>query len=153
MNKIQPLLLFILILILAGCYPPTTEGYYGAVKWVADGDTIKLANGEFVRYIGIDTPELNHKKGTPQYYAKEAKEFNEKLASGKVVRLEFDAERRDKYGRLLAYVFVDDTFVNARLIEEGYAKLLTIPPNIKYADDLLKLQREAKSERKGIWKE
>ena len=80
-----------------------------------------------------------------------AKAFNKKLVSGKIVRLEFDARRRDKYERLLAYVYVGDICVNKRMIEEGYAKILIIPPNEKYADEFLMLQRKARKEGKGIW--
>ncbi|MFH1868641.1 MAG: thermonuclease family protein, partial [Candidatus Omnitrophota bacterium] len=110
-------------------------------------------NGDKVRYLGIDTPELHHphKVIIPGYLAKEAQQFNEKLVSGKKVRLEFDSRKKDKYGRLLAYVYVGDVFVNARMIEEGYARLLIIPPNVKYADEFLKLQEKARSEKRGIW--
>lgn len=144
---------FILLVVLAGCEPASQKGYYAAVARVIDGDTIKLINGERVRYIGIDTPELHHPKKPVEYLAKEAKDFNEKLVGGKVVRLEFDVEKRDNYGRLLAYVYVDDTFVNAELIEEGYAQLLTIPPNVKYADEFLRLQRKAREGNRGLWAE
>ena len=125
--------------------------YYATVNRVIDGDTIKLTNGERVRYIGVDTPELHHPKIPVQYFAKEAKEFNEALVGGKGVRLEFDIEKRDKYGRLLAYVYVGDAFVNARLVEEGYAQIMTIPPNVKYAEEFLKLQQEARRENRGLW--
>lgn len=149
----KPLIYLCLLLlsVLAGCAPVSEEGYYAAVARVIDGDTIKLINGERVRYIGIDTPELHHPKKPVEYMAEEAKEFNEKLVGGEVVRLEFDVERRDKYGRLLAYVYAGDTFVNARLLEEGYAQTLTIPPNVKYADEFLRLQRKAREENKGLW--
>lgn len=144
---------FILLVIFTGCGPASQKGYYAAVDRVIDGDTIKLINGERVRYIGIDTPELHHPKKPVEYLAKEAKDFNEKLVGAKVVRLEFDVEKRDKYGRLLAYVYVDDTFVNAKLIEEGYAQILTIPPNVKYADEFLRLQRKARDKNRGLWAE
>ncbi|NQT90137.1 MAG: thermonuclease family protein [Candidatus Omnitrophica bacterium] len=141
----------ILCVAILGCVQQVPGAYYGTVTWVPDGDTIKLTNGEFVRYIGIDTPEFHYPKGPVEHFAEEAKDFNKRLVDGKVVRLEFDVERRDKYGRLLAYVYVDDMFVNARMIEEGYAKILTFPPNIKYADKFLKLQRKAREEHKGLW--
>lgn len=143
----------LLAIALVGCVPASQQGYSAAVARVIDGDTIKLVNGERVRYIGIDTPELHHPKKPVEYLAKEAKEFNQKLVGGKVVRLEFDVEKRDKYGRLLAYVYVDDTFVNAKLLEEGYAQILTIPPNVKYADEFLNLQGKAREENRGLWAE
>ena len=128
------------------------------VRKVVDGDTILLTNGEYVRYIGIDTPESRRKNASgrwvndPKPFAKEATRLNKKLVLGKNVRLEFDVEKRDKYKRLLAYVFVDDIFVNARLIEEGLAQLLTIPPNNKYTALFKKLQKKARKEKRGLWK-
>lgn len=129
----------------------------GFVKKVIDGDTILLKNGQIVRYIGIDTPEIRHREGTrwvyePQPFAEEAKELNQKLVESRWVTLEYDVEKKDKYGRLLCYVFVGDIFVNARLIEEGLAFLYTLPPNVKYVDKLLELQKKAREKQKGIWK-
>ncbi len=130
------------------------EGY---VAEVVDGDTIKLKSGESVRYIGIDTPETRKKEGEkwiyqPQPFAEEAKQLNRKLVENKKVRLEYDVEKKDKYRRLLCYVFVEDIFVNAKLIEEGLAFLYTYPPNVKYVDKLVELQKNARLEEKGIWK-
>lgn len=121
------------------------------VKRVIDGDTIELENGEKVRYIGIDTPETKHPSKPIQYYGKEASEANRSLVEGKEVRLEFDVQQRDKYGRLLAYVYVGDIFVNAWLVENGYAQILTIPPNVKYQDKFLELQKRAREEDRGLW--
>jgi len=132
---------------------PDDGAYRSAVTRVYDGDTIKLANGEKVRYIGIDTPEMNYDNPPAEYLAREATVFNKRLVANKVVRLEFDVEKRDKYGRLLAYVFVEDTFVNAKMIEEGYATVFIIRPNVRYADRLLSLQRKARQEKKGLWAE
>jgi len=135
------------------------------VKRVVDGDTLVLENGERVRLIGIDTPEMHEsnklykdsrKSGedvsTIQKLGKQAYEFTRGLAEGKRVNLEFDVERRDRYDRLLAYVYLKDgTFVNAEIIKQGYASLMSIPPNIKYADVFLKLYREARDDRRGLW--
>lgn len=122
------------------------------VQRVVDGDTVVLRTGERVRYIGVDTPELHHPQKPVEAYAREAKEFNRRLVEKKPVRLEFDVERHDKYGRLLAYVYLKDgTFVNAELIRQGYAQILTIPPNVKYADLFLKYQREARQGQRGLW--
>lgn len=124
---------------------------------VIDGDTVELADGERVRYIGINTPELRRKiKGNwvydPQPFAEEAADFNRKLTEGEIARLEFDVEKRDRYGRLLAYVYLEDgTFVNAELVGQGYAQIMTIPPNVKYVDLFLRLQREARENSRGLW--
>jgi micrococcal nuclease len=85
---------------------------------------------------------------------KRAAEFTRNLVEGKRVRLEFDVERHDKYGRILAYVYLvdDGTFVNAKIIEEGYASLMTYPPNVKYADEFVKLYRQARENNLGLWK-
>lgn len=129
---------------------PEDQNLFFVVK-VIDGDTIKLANGERVRYIGIDTPETKHPKKVVQYFGKEAYEANKKLVEGKKVKLEFDVQKRDKYGRLLAYVYVNDIFVNAWLVENGYAYAVTYPPNVKYQKLFLKLQREAREKKRGLW--
>ena len=122
------------------------------VERAVDGDTVVLVGGERVRYIGIDTPELHHPKKPVERYAREAKEFNRRLVEGKKIRLETDVERRDKYGRLLAYVFLEDgRFVNAELIKEGYAQLLTIPPNVRYVDLFTGLQKQARENKRGLW--
>jgi micrococcal nuclease len=132
-------------------------GVDGMVTRVVDGDTIHVAVGgqdETVRYIGVDTPE-SVKPGTPvQCFAKAASAANERLVEGRRVRLAYDAEHRDRYGRLLAYVYRadDDAFVNARLVEDGYARTLTIPPNVRFADRFASLARAAREHRRGLWR-
>ena len=126
------------------------------VVTVTDGDTIWVCclNGqrEKVRYIGMDAPETQHPVKGVQEYGHEAKAANRRLVEGKSVRLEFDVGRRDKYGRLLAYVYLEDgTFVNAWLVEQGYAQVMTVPPNVKYQGLFLKLQREARDANRGLW--
>ena len=122
------------------------------VQRTVDGDTVLLATGERVRYIGIDTPELHHPRKPIQAYAREAKQFNQNLVAGKTVRLEFDVQRYDKYRRLLAYVYLSDgTFVNAELIRQGYAQILTIPPNVRHSELFLKYQQEAREASRGLW--
>lgn len=153
MNRKSAITTVIFLLLVCGCVAHKDDAYYGVVEWVADGDTIKLCNGEMIRYIGIDTPELHHPKKDiyPEFFAKEAKEFNENLVKGKKVKLEFDIEKKDKYGRLLAYVFVGDTFVNEELIKGGYAETFFIPPNTKYLSKFSILEDEAKKAKLGIW--
>ncbi len=122
------------------------------VERAVDGDTVVLVGGDRVRYIGVDTPELHHPKKPVQAYARQAYEFNRDLVTGKRVRLEFDVEQRDKYNRLLAYVFLEDgTFVNAELVRQGYARIMTIPPNVKYHDTFLTLERQARERGVGLW--
>lgn len=114
---------------------------------VIDGDTIELADGEHVRYIGMDTPEMR----PVEAYAKAATEANRELVEGKTVRLVLDVEKRDRYGRLLAYVYVDGTFVNAELVRRGLAQVATYPPNVRHQDHFLKLQRQAREAGRGLW--
>ncbi|MBC7217855.1 MAG: thermonuclease family protein [Candidatus Caldatribacterium sp.] len=121
------------------------------VARVIDGDTIELANGEKVRYIGINTPELHHPQKGVEYFAREAYEANRRMVEGKRVRLEFDVQRRDRYGRLLAYVYVDDIMVNEWLVANGYAQVATYPPNVRYAERFLKLEEEARRLGIGLW--
>jgi micrococcal nuclease len=127
-----------------------------AVKRVIDGDTIELVNGEMVRYLGIDAPEMRRKvhgrwveSGEP--YAAEATALNRRLVEGQPVRLELDRESRDRYHRLLAYVFVKDHLVNAELISSGYVQVRLHPPNLRYADLFMKLQAEALAHHRGLW--
>jgi micrococcal nuclease len=119
-----------------------------------DGDTVEVevdGRTETVRYIGVDTPE-SVKPDTPvECYALAASHFNERLVEGERVRLSFDAERRDTYGRLLAYVHLADRFVNAELLRRGYATTLTIPPNDRFAARFGRLERAAARAGRGLW--
>jgi len=150
------------------------------VERVIDGNTLMLTNGEEVRLIGIDTPKMKANKGlpleSPEELAKgqEATKFTKELIEGNEVRLEFDVQERDKYGRLLAYVFKEiiaqnasriypegvfiqrgkDSFlfVNAAIVSQGYATPMTIPPNVKYADLFKALYEEAREQKMGLWR-
>jgi endonuclease YncB( thermonuclease family) len=129
-----------------------TAGIILTVKHVIDGDTVIAATGEKVRYVGIDTAELASEERPAQFFAEEAKKANKEMVEGKTIRLELDVEKTDKHGRLLAYIFLKDgTFVNAKLIEKGYARAYFIPPNIKYYSQFKKLEKEAMKDRKGLW--
>jgi micrococcal nuclease len=127
-----------------------------AVKRVIDGDTIELVNGEMVRYLGIDAPEMRRKVHgrwieSSEPYAAEATALNRRLVEGQPVRLELDRESRDRYHRLLAYVFVKDHLVNAELISSGYVQVRLHPPNLRYAELFMKLQAEALAHHRGLW--
>ena len=134
----------------------TSDEWYRVLR-VVDGDTIKIETGKSgqyigVRYIGVDTPETVDPRKPVEYFGQEAAEYNSKLVEGKSVRLEFDVQKRDKYKRLLAYVFLPDgTFVNAELVKNGYARVATYPPNVKHQDLFLKLEREARENNRGLW--
>ncbi len=146
--------LIILVLFVTACNPADYSKI--KVREVVDGDTVILENGRHLRYIGIDTPESRIKKDgqfvyDPQPFAEQATELNRRLVGGKVVRVEFDLDKKDRYGRLLGYCFVGDTFINRKLLEEGLAVLYTYPPNIKYVDSLTEAQKEARRRKKGLW--
>jgi len=144
----------------------TNNNYYYTVTRVIDGDTIVLSDGRKVRLTGVDTPEVyfsekllkdSKKSGqdikTIQGLGKRASAFTKELCLGKKVRLEYDVDLKDRYKRTLAYVYLKDgTFVNAKIIQEGFAQVLTVVPNVKYADLFLKLQKEAREANRGLWK-
>lgn len=159
--------LIIIFILLAGCGPAGTKpapgqkpaenkGNWVKAVRVIDGDTFEIVNRgtkERVRLIGVDTPEAVKPNSPVEPLGKEASNFTKKMIEGKMVRLEFDVQERDQYGRLLAYVYLEDgTMLNSRLLEEGLASIVTIPPNVRMADTFLKIQRKARQEKKGIWK-
>ncbi len=137
--------------------PGAQHQQYFMVKHVVDGDTFWIDDGSIkglkIRLIGIDAPESRSTgRKEVSYFGKEASGYLEKLIGGKRVRLEFDAGRYDRYGRTLAYVYLEDgTFVNARLVRDGYATVMTVPPNIRYANTFLRLERKARSQKRGMW--
>ena len=155
--------LFAACIAIAGCVPSATDQpkapsdkYF--VRNVIDGDTIELRNGRKVRYIGIDTPEVRKRMGgrwqyLPEPYAEDAKRHNLYAVGKKWVRLEFDEQKEDKYGRWLAYVYDDDKMINEELLKEGLATLYVIPPNDKYIELFADAQSQARAEKKGIWKD
>jgi len=124
---------------------PKSETTSAIVSNVIDGDTVKLQNGEKVRLLGINTPEM----GQPYY--EEATNRLKELIEGKTVRLEKDVEDKDQYGRLLRHIYIDDTFVNLEMVREGYANVYIIPPNTKYSYEFEKAEEEAKNAERGIW--
>ena len=118
---------------------------------VVDGDTIEIEGGEKVRYIGIDTPETVDPRKPVQCFSVEASKKNKELVEGKMVRLEKDITDRDKYNRLLRYIWLDDVLVNLELVKQGFAYSYSYPPDIKYQDQFLKAQQEAREAKRGLW--
>jgi micrococcal nuclease len=128
------------------------------VKYAIDGDTIELESGEKIRYVGMNTPESVHPKKPIECFGHEASAANKKLVEGKYVHLEKDVSDTDKYGRFLRYVFVYNLpsttsaiFANAYLVGEGYAQVMTIPPDTKYHNYFQQLQDKAIANKKGMW--
>jgi micrococcal nuclease len=156
---------FVVLVLLAGGYGYTRvkgdgdegPGITGRVVRAVDGDTIVVDVGggreERVRYIGVDTPETVKPRTSVQCFGRYASQFNHRLVDGRAVRLVTDAEARDRYGRLLAYVYraEDGMFVNAEIVRDGYAKLLTIPPNVRHVEQFRALATEARRAGRGLW--
>jgi len=141
-------------LLLLFCADGVGAEQWVSVKRVTDGDTVKLADGRFVRYIGVDAPEINHERNAAEPFGFDARGLNFELIGSRRIRLEFDIEHFDDYGRTLAYLFLPDgSMVNEKLLQSGMAYCLYKMPNIKYEARLLKAQREAMQDRRGMWRE
>jgi micrococcal nuclease len=124
------------------------------VRKVVDGDTLEVSGGERVRLIGVDTPESVTPERPVGCFGKEASRFTSSLVPpGTPIRLVGDVEQRDRFGRLLAYVYrqADGLFVNAELLRQGFAQLLTIPPNIAHTDEFTAIARRAREGAQGLW--
>jgi micrococcal nuclease len=122
------------------------------VAHVVDGDTVVLHNGQKVRLLGIDAPEMEREGQPADFLAHKAKRFLAELVEGKRVRLEYDKLRYDRYGRTLAYLFLlDGTNLSREMVRQGLAHVYTVPPNMRFREELLGAQREAISAHRGIW--
>jgi len=136
---------------------PPRDAVTAKVQRVSDGDTfVAIVRGrrERIRVIGVDTPESVDPNRPDEPYGEEASDFAKHYLDGETVRLAGDAEPRDRYGRMLAYVWLrDGTFWNALLVAEGYAQQLTIPPNVTYAPLFRRLVAEARRNDRGLWAE
>ena len=136
---------------------PPRDAVAAQVQRVSDGDTFVAdvrGRRERVRVIGVDTPESVAPNTPDEPFGEEASDFAKHYLDGETVRLAGDAEPRDRYGRMLAYVWLDDgTFWNALLVAEGYAQQLTIPPNVTYAGLFRRLVAEARRDDRGLWAE
>lgn len=137
------------------CYNESVDGKLYDVVRVVDGDTIVInynGKNEKVRLIGVDTPESVHtdkSKNTKEGI--KISEYTKSQLEGKKVILELDVQERDKYGRILAYVYLDGVMYNKTLLELGYAKIATYPPNVKYVEEFKKLQKQARENKVGLW--
>jgi micrococcal nuclease len=121
---------------------------------VVDGDTVVAAvegSDQYVRYIGVDTPETVKPDTPVQCYGHQASAATTALLEGRTVRLVKDVEETDRYGRLLRYVYFGDEMANARLVANGYAYVLTYPPNVRHADLFVTLARQARAGGVGLW--
>jgi micrococcal nuclease len=151
-TRLLPLLVVLGLVLPAAAQVPLE----GTVTRIVDGDTIQVDVGgriEKVRYIGVNTPEVHHPRKGEEPGGRAAADVNRQLVSGHRVRLELDAQTRDRHGRLLAYVWIADTMVNAELVRRGFAQVMTIPPNVRHQSLFLKLQREARDAGRGLWAE
>ncbi len=131
---------------------PQSTGAAYSVKRVYDGDTIQLVNGEKVRFLAINTPEIESPRKAGEAGGEEAKQWLQARLNGKTVRLEADVEARDHYGRLLAHVYADNgEHINLSLVRQGLAFVDVHPPNLKHVTELLAAEQEAEHARLGIW--
>jgi micrococcal nuclease len=134
---------------LAG-YLPVTKVVDGDTFWVDDGSE----KGLKIRLIGVNTPETVHPQKPVEYFGREASDYVKNILKGKKVKLQFDVDKTDRYGRTLAYVYLKDgTFLNAEIIEKGYGHAMTVPPNVKYSDKFIELERKAREQKVGLWQE
>ncbi len=149
LHDIKMARLTLLLVLLVACQPSqptrTGDGVAATIEFVIDGDTVELKDGRRVRYIGVNTAE------TGQPYAAEAQALNESLVAGKAVWLEMDEQDRDSYGRVLAYVWIDDLLVNLELVRQGYANSYPVPPNLRYVKSFARAEREAREAGRGQW--
>lgn len=151
----------VMILFLSGCVSaPSATGQLeipkdakeALVERVVDGDTIVIEQGEKVRMIGINTPESVDPRRPVEFYGKEASRYTKELLEGKKVFLQWGTTPKDRYGRWLAWVWLPDgTFVNGKLVAQGYAQVYTFKDNPEHAEYLLELQKQAREKKLGLW--
>ena len=150
-NLLWPFLLFLVIYL--GCSPAShQEVQWRRVVRVVDGDTLLLDRNERVRLIGVDTPETVDPRRPVEWFGKEASAFTKRMVEGKKVRLEYDQDRKDRFGRTLAYVYLEDgTFLNAEIVKQGYGHAYTQFP-FKYLEEFRGYERQAREAQRGLWK-
>jgi len=153
MRSLMPAVLVAAVFLLRCAPSIPTEA---VVRRAVDGDTVQLSDGRFVRYLGIDTPEVRRKQSgawieDPEPYGLEASRRNHELVAGNRIRLEYDIETHDRFGRLLAYVYADGKMVNETLLREGLAEPMILRPQMRYADRFRELAEQARRNRLGLW--
>ena len=168
-----PVLIISFVFILTLLSPPLNAQQKTTVTRIIDGDIIQALYGgveKRIRLIGIDTPEsrVNRKAKKDKYanmsehdiktiieMGKKAKAYvNSLIKRGDLITIEFDVQKKDKYGRLLGYVYLSNgKMLNEEIIKSGYASIMTIPPNVKYKDMFLKAYKHARDRKKGLWEE
>lgn len=138
-----------IILIVSGCARkrPSDTGEMATVVGVIDGDTVELEDGRRVRLIGIDTPERG------DLYSDSATNLTTRLCLNKRIRMEFDSDKIDRYGRTLAFLWDDTLLVNREIIQQGWAWCYFFQGNLRHSRDLLLAQREAMDNQLGLWRE
>jgi micrococcal nuclease len=149
----QFLLAITLLFVLLPCFSLDAKEKEYVVTKVIDGDTVVLESGEVVRYLGVEAPPIKKNEGGPVFYAREAARQNKNLVLLKKVRLEFDVNKKDAEGRLLAYVYVKNTFVNGELVRLGCARTAAKSADVKYRDLLLRYEEDASKQYIGLWQE
>lgn len=148
--------IFILLTLLAGCSGSgnkSSDSFTAKVDWVSDGDTVRLDDGQKIRLVGVNTPELANNGNLAEPFAKEARQFLRQLVDKQTVQVITGEQSHDKYGRLLAYVFHDDTDVQLELLKQGFASVIAIPPNVRMAERYLVAESEARRDGIGIWQQ
>ena len=149
---LRPVIMALWLGLLSAC-TPSGNADWATVKHVNDGDTILLSDDRRVRYIGIDTPEIDHENRRAEAFGYEARDANQRLVATRKIRIMVDREPQDRYGRTLAYVYIPDgTLVNAEILRLGLAVVFYKRPNISLFAELLAAQREAMASGRGLWK-
>jgi micrococcal nuclease len=147
MKRVSALLAFTIILFSSPCLAADTLTVTRSIDGV---DTPESKDNAKTRR---DSKRTGQDIKTTTKMGKEAAEFTRKFVEGKQVRLEHDVQQKDKYGRTLAYVYLKEgPFVNAEIMKAGYAQVMTIPPNVKHQELFVKLEKEARENRRGLWK-
>ena len=143
--------LICLIILFSPALVPAMDAHH--VKRVVDGDTLLLDNNQFVRYIGINAPEVHNGNGSVEPFGIEAKNNNARLLGNREVYIAYGEEKSDRYGRGLVYVYTHERiFINKVMLEQGWAYCLFTPPNHRYHDLFLKSQRLAMQGKQGVWR-
>ena len=143
------LIFFALTGFLVGCKQQENEVY---IERIIDGDTVKTAAGDSIRFLGVDTPEIDWENNESEFYAQKARDFTAANLKDKNVTLKYDTEREDDYGRVLAYIYLENgELFNIKLLNSGYAHLMTVAPNTKYLDNFTNEVVKSRAEGSGIW--